>query len=66
MILAIKNQGVLGFVLYEQTMRVRVLFKFKRRLIQDSSRELILLFDNLKVHQANLVRRCLDMYQEKI
>lgn len=66
MISAIKNQGLLRFMLYEQTMTFRVLLKFLRCLIKDAGRKVFLVLDNLKVHHANLVRRWLERYQEKI
>jgi len=66
MISAINNQGLLRFMLYEQTMTARVLLKFMKRLIKDSGKKVFLVLDNLKVHHAHLVREWLEKHQKEI
>ncbi|WP_143170843.1 IS630 family transposase [Desulfopila aestuarii] len=66
MISAINNQGLLRFMLYEETMTARVLIKFMNRLVKDAGRKVFLVLDNLKVHHAKLVRRWLEKHPEKI
>jgi transposase len=66
MISAINNQGLLRFMLYEQTMTARVLLKFMKRLIKDAGKKVYLILDNLKVHHAHLVREWLEKHQKEI
>jgi len=53
---AITNQGTVRFMTYHETMTVKVLLKFFKRLIKDAKRKVLLILDNLKVHHAHLVR----------
>lgn len=66
MISAINNQGLLRFMLYEQTMTARILLKFMKRLIKDAGKKVYLILDNLKVHHAHLVREWLEKHQKEI
>lgn len=63
---AINNQGLLRFMLYEETITARVLIEFISRLMKDAGRKIFLVYDNLKVHHAKLVRRWLEKHPEKI
>ena len=56
LISAITNQGVVRFMTYDETMTVKVLLRFFKRLIQDANRKVFLILDNLKVHHAQRVR----------
>jgi transposase len=56
MISAITNQGAVRFMTYRETMTVKVLLRFFKRLIKDAKRKVFMILDNLRVHHAHLVR----------
>ena len=66
MISAITNQGTVRFMTYDETMTVKVLLKFFKRLIKDAKRKVFLILDNLKVHHAHLVRDWLERHKDEI
>jgi len=66
MISAINNRGHVRFMIYKETMTVRVLLKFMKRLIKDANRKVFLILDNLRVHHAKLVAAWLEKHEEKI
>ena len=66
MISAITNQGMVRFMTYQETMTVKVLLNFFKRLIKDAKRKVFLILDNLRVHHANLVRDWLKQHQNEI
>lgn len=66
MISAISNQGLLRFMMYEQTMSARVLIRFMNRLVKDAGRKVFLVLDNLRVHHAKLVRAWIKRHHKKI
>jgi len=66
MISAITNQGTVRFMTYHETMTVKVLLKFFKRLIKDAKRKVFLILDNLKVHHAHLVRDWLSKHRDEI
>lgn len=55
MISAINNRRHVRFMIYKETMTVRVLLKFMKRLIKDANRKIYIVLDNLRVHHAKLV-----------
>jgi transposase len=62
MISALSNQGLLRFMMYEETMTARVLLRFLKRLIYDAGRKVFLVLDNLRVHHAKLVKAWLKKH----
>jgi transposase len=66
MISAISNQGLLRFMMYEETMTARVLLRFLKRLIKDAGRKVFLVLDNLRVHHAKLVKAWLEKHSNEI
>ena len=55
MISAINNQGKVRFMIYKENMNQQTLIEFLERLIKDSSKKVILILDNLKVHHGKIV-----------
>ena len=66
MISAITNQGAVRFMTYHETMTVKVLLKFFKRLINDAKRKVFMILDNLSVHHAHLVRDWLALHRDEI
>lgn len=66
MISAINNRGHVRFMIYKETMTVRVLLKFMKRLIKDADRKVYLVLDNLRVHHAKLVTAWLEKHKDEI
>ena len=66
MISAVTNQGLVRFMVYKENMTAKVLIKFMKRLIKDSTRKAFLILDNLRVHHAKLVKAWLDKNQDSI
>ena len=66
MISAITNQGTVRFMTYHETMTVKVLLKFFKRLINDAKRKVFMILDNLRVHHAHLVRDWLALHKDEI
>ncbi len=62
MISALSNQGLLRFMMYDETMTARVLLRFLKRLIEDAGRKVFLVLDNLRVHHAKLVKAWLEKH----
>ena len=65
MISAITNHGTVRFMNYNETMTVKVLLKFFKRLINDAKRKVFMIVDNLRVHHAHLVRDWLALHRER-
>ncbi len=51
---------------YEENMNAKVLIKFMRGLIKDSSKKVFLILDNLRVHHAKVVKTWLSEHNDKI
>jgi len=66
MISAITNQGTVRFMTYRETMTVKVLLRFFKRLIKDAKRKVFMILDNLRVHHAHLVRDWLALHRDEI
>jgi len=66
MISSITNQGKVRFMFYEGTMNAKRLLTFFKRVIKDSSRKIVMILDNLRVHHAKLVRAWLEKHREQI
>lgn len=66
MISSVTNQGKVRFMIYRKSMNAQILIKFLRRLIKGSDRKIILILDNLRVHQAYKAREWLEGREEQI
>ena len=66
LISAVNNQGKLRFMMYRETITAKVLIRFMRRLIKDTSHKVFLILDNLRVHHARLVKAWIDKHKEQI
>ncbi len=60
MISAINNRGKLHFMVYQETMTVKLLIKFLVKLYSESERKVIVVLDNLRVHHAKILKNWLD------
>lgn len=54
MISAIRSQGSVRFMVYQETMNQQRLIRFMERLIRTSQQKVFLILDNLKVHHGNI------------
>ncbi len=59
MISAINNQGKLQFMVYQETMTVKLLIKFLVKLYTEADRKVIVILDNLRVHHAKILKKWL-------
>jgi len=59
MISAINNRGKLHFMVYQETMTVKLLIKFLVKLYTETDRKVIVILDNLRVHHANILKNWL-------
>ena len=66
MISAITNQGLLRFMLYQDSLDADTFIGFLKRLIKESERKVFLIVDNLKVHHAIKVSRWGDEHVGQI
>lgn len=66
LISAVNNQGKLRFMMYRETMTSKVLIRFMRRLIKDTTFKVFLILDNLKVHHSKAVKDWLSKNSEHI
>ena len=66
MISSVTNQGKVRFMLYQETMTAKVLIRFFKRLIEDATKKVFLILDNLRVHHAKVVRQWLAEHEEEI
>ncbi len=66
MISAISNQGLERFEFIEEAMNTDLFIGFMERLLADSSQQVFLILDNLKVHHAKLVTAWLAERKERI
>lgn len=66
LISSITNQGLMRFMIYEQTLTAKVLIDFMSRLIQDRPKKIFLILDNLKVHRSQAVRTWLESRRDRI
>ena len=55
MIAAVSNRGLMRFMLYEGALDADGLIGFLRRLTKDAGQKVVLIVDNLKVHNAGKV-----------
>ncbi len=61
MISAINNRGKLHFMVYQETMTVKLLIKFLVKLYSEADRKVVVILDNLRVHHAKILKKWLDM-----
>jgi transposase len=66
MISTITNQGKVRFMIYKGGMNVDIFKRFLQRLIKDSTRKIILIVDNLRVHHAKMLQEWLIANKESI
>ena len=66
MISSVTNQGKVRFMLYRNTMDVKTLLKFFKRLIKEARRKCFVILDNLPVHHAKLVKHWLTDHVDEI
>ena len=66
MISAITNKGSLKFMIYDERMTQQKLIEFMERLVEDSTRKIFLILDNLKVHHGKIVQAWLTEHKNAI
>ena len=66
MISAISNQGLVRFEFVEEAMNTDLFIGFMERLLADSSQQVFLILDNLKVHHAKSVKAWLAERKDRI
>jgi transposase len=66
MISAISNAGRLRFMTYKGTMNAARFIVFLRRLLQTTTRKVLLIADRLRAHEAAKVDNWLDAHKEQI
>jgi len=66
MISAITNKGSLRFMIYDEKMNQQRLIEFMERLVEDSTRKIFLILDNLKVHHGKIVKAWLAEHKYEI
>ena len=66
LISTVTNQGKVRFMVYQNTMNADMLIKFLKRLINDASRKVFLILDNLRVHHSKVVKEWLTSHKDKI
>ena len=66
MVSAITNQGKLRYMFYREKMNGKMLIKFMRRLIKDSTRKIFFIIDNLKAHHAKIVTAWAEKHKAEI
>ena len=66
MISAITNKGSLRFMIYDERMTQQKLIDFMERLIEDSTKKIFLILDNLKVHHGKIVQAWLVEHKNEI
>ena len=66
MISAVSNRGLMRFMLYEGALNADRFIAFLRRLIKDAGQKVVLIVDNLKVHQADKVQAWVKSHAHEI
>jgi transposase len=66
MISAVSNRGLMRFMLYQGALNADGFIAFLRRLVRDAGRKVILIVDNLKVHQAGKVQAWVESHAHEI
>jgi transposase len=66
MISTVNNQGKVQFMIYSENMNSDRLIQFMGQLIENSSKKVFLILDNLRVHHSNLVKEWIEENKEKI
>ena len=66
MLSAVSNRGKLRFIIYKDNMNADKLIDFMRRLVNDTSKKVFLILDNLRVHHSKKVKAWLEKYKHKI
>jgi len=66
MISAITNKGSLKFMIYDERMTQQKFIEFMERLIEDSTRKIFLIVDNLRVHHGKIVKAWLAEHRNEI
>jgi transposase len=63
---AVTSKGVMKFMTYLQSMTGKLFIKFMKKLINSSSKKVLLVVDNLKVHHSKAVTEWLEDNSKKI
>ena len=66
MISAVTNKGQLRFMIYRKAMTTQLFLRFLKRLVKSTTRKVILIVDNLRVHKAAMVRQWLTGRESEI
>src|SRR3954453_10726063 len=66
MIAAVSNRGLMRFMLYEGALNADLFLDFLRRLVRDAGRKVILVVDDLKVHEAGRVQAWAESHRHEI
>lgn len=66
MLSAVSNRGKLRFIIYKDNMNADKLIDFMRRLINDTTKKVFLVLDNLRVHHSKKVKAWLDKHKQDI
>src|SRR5215218_5023112 len=66
MISAVSSRGLMRFMLYEGALNADRFIAFLRRLTEDAGRKVVLIVDNLKVHEAHKVRAWVRSHAHEI
>src|ERR671929_657573 len=66
MIAAVSNRGLMRFRLDEGALNAERFIAFLRRLVRNAGRKVVLIVDNLKVHEAGKVRAWVESHAHEI
>jgi transposase len=66
MISSITNQGKVQFLVYSDKMNADKFIQFLEQLIKTSSKKILLIVDNLRVHHSKIVKEWVEQNKEKI
>src|SRR5918911_572586 len=66
MIAAVSSRGLMRSMLYEGALNADLFLAFLRRLVRDAGREVVLVVDDLKVHEAGEVRAWVASHAHEI
>ena len=66
MIAAVSDRGLVRFMLYEEALNASRFIAFLQQLVRDAGRKMVLIVDDLKVHEAGEVRAWLESHAHGI
>jgi transposase len=65
-IAAVSNRGLVRFMPYEGALNADLFLDFLRRLVRDAGQKVMLIVDNLKVHEAGKVQAWVESHRHEI